>query len=521
MSDKSISTTESKDKVIVNNTENKEISNYGNYDVALKFINDHNNTKVSDSGSVKLDVNEQKSLPKYLIRKLDLYILSFMVVLYFLQFLDKTLLNYSAVMGIKKNLVGNQFSNLATVFNAAYIFGEPFVSYVLQKFPLSKALSFFIVCWGITVACHAACHTYASLMVVRTLLGIFESSSAVSLISIGTMYYTKSEQAERIGYWAIQSGTGTIVGGLLSFAFQFITSTRFQSWQILFLVFGVITIIFGIIVWFYLPDNVTNAWFLTEEEKSLVIEHIRSNQTGIENKTFKKAQIKELFLHDKLTWLMLLLTLTSQLVTGAVGSFSTTITATFGFSNKVSALLQLPTGTVIIICIFLSTQLVSRFGHLTLVHVSMYIPSVVGAILLISLPLSNKVGNLIGLYLIYSGSTAITLIYTWNSVNTAGHTKKVFRNASTLMVFALASIIGPQMFRTSSYPRYIPAKIAILVTQISAIPLSLLVGYLTRRENLKRDKLSKDNEKLETEYNENYEFLDLTDIENKNFRYLY
>lgn len=100
---------------------------------------------------------------------------------------------------------------------------------------------------------------------------------------------------------------------------------------------------------------------------------------------------------------MLFLTITSQIVTGALGTFSASITATFGYSSYVTALLQLPIGGLIIIIIFTSTQLVSRFGNITLIHASLYIPSIVGAILLLSLNLSHKVGNLIGLYLLYSG----------------------------------------------------------------------------------------------------------------------
>ncbi|OXT09833.1 hypothetical protein B9K03_12025, partial [Rothia sp. Olga] len=76
------------------------------------------------------------------------------------------------------------------------------------------------------------------------------------------------------------------------------------------------------LTFFYLPDNVTNAWFLTKEEKLEVVEHIRANQTGLETKKFKKHQIKELFLKDKLTWPMLLVTACSQISTGAIGTFS-------------------------------------------------------------------------------------------------------------------------------------------------------------------------------------------------------
>ena len=96
---------------------------------------------------------------------------------------------------------------------------------------------------GVVVTCHSACSSYASLMIVRTLLGIFESSSAVTTTS--GMYYNKRQQVARMGIWSVMAGTATIFGGLLSFAFQHIHVQKFKSWQILFLVIGLITIAFG------------------------------------------------------------------------------------------------------------------------------------------------------------------------------------------------------------------------------------------------------------------------------------
>lgn len=53
-----------------------------------------------------------------------------------------------------------------------------------------------------------------------------------------------------MGIWSVMAGTATMVGALLSFGFQHIKTTRFTSWQILFLVIGLITIAFGIFVCF-------------------------------------------------------------------------------------------------------------------------------------------------------------------------------------------------------------------------------------------------------------------------------
>lgn len=483
---------ESNDKEVISSIESNS------YDNALGFLKQHKEVGTIDHGK--------------LVRKLDWIILPILCGVYLLQYLDKLLLNYAAAMGIKDNLKGNEFANLSTIFYAAYIFGEPFITYCLQKFPLGKTMGVFIILWGVVVACHSATSTYASLMVVRTILGIFESSSAVGLIIISGLYYTKGQQVARMGIWSVMAGVGTIIGGLLSFGFQHIKSTTFKSWQILFLVMGLVTVAFGVFVFFFLPDNVHTCWFLNESERLYILENVvRVNQTGTKSTKFKRQQISELLL-DKFTWFYVLLTLCSQIVTGAIGTFSVTITLTFGFDNYESALLQLPVGALIVIIIITTTQLVAKFGHHTLFLTSMFFPTIIGAIVLIISP--NKIGNLLSLYLLYSGSSCITLIYAWIGANTAGSSKKFMRSALVMIAFSVANIIGPQLFQAYSAPDYHPAKIVILVTQCLCVPLTLFIGWMLKCENLKRDE-------NQTQEVDDVEFLDKTDIENRQFRYTY
>lgn len=495
-------------------------SSLDDQDVARRFLNRIDNDPSKEEKFTDISANGvlhgTHDLDPKVMRKLDMVVLPFLCFIYLFMFLDKALLNYAAAMGIKKNLKGDDFSNLGTIFSAAYIFMEPFTTYLLNRLPLSKILGTFIICWGIVLACHSACKTYASLMVVRTLLGIFESASAVGCVTISGMYYTKAEQSARIGYWAIQAGTGYIVGGLISFGFLHYHGADFTSWQIMFLIVGLVTILFGAIVFFWLPDNVTNAWFLNDDDKVQVIEHIRNNQTGLENKKFKMKHLKELFLHDKLTWPMLLLTLCSQIDTGAIGNFSTTITGTFGFDAYESALLQLPIGALTALIIFITTQMLAKWGQITLISVSMYVPTIIGLIVMLSMDLNHKIANLLSLYLLYSGSCVITNIYIWNTWNTSGYCKRICRNSATLSMAMLANIIAPQMFRADNAPRYYPAKIALLVTQCACIPIQLYIGWVSKTENEKRDK-----EVGTGGQSAVYEFMDLTDIENRHFRYIW
>ncbi|EQB57009.1 major facilitator superfamily transporter [Colletotrichum gloeosporioides Cg-14] len=83
-----------------------DASSSGSVDGAWKFLNDHREAG-GDTSSV--DINALR-------RKIDWHIVPLMFGCYTMQFLDKVILNYAAVMGLNKDLklVGNDFSNIAT-----------------------------------------------------------------------------------------------------------------------------------------------------------------------------------------------------------------------------------------------------------------------------------------------------------------------------------------------------------------------------------------------------------------------
>lgn len=83
--------------------------------------------------------------------------------------------------------------------------------------------------------------------------------------------------------------------------------------------------------------------------------------------------------------------------------------------------------------------------------------------------------------------------------------------------FAIANIIGPQTFQAHDAPQYIPAKITVLVTAVltaaTAIALRVLLGY---RNKTRRESPAEDEEDAEAILTS-----DMTDGENKTFRYVY
>ncbi|ODV68456.1 MFS general substrate transporter [Hyphopichia burtonii NRRL Y-1933] len=482
------------------------------YDQAFEFVNEEQTISSTDSVDSKVAY-----------RKIDFRVCFILCGAYFLQFLDKSLLNYAAVMGIKTALTKpSQFNDLGTILYCAYIFGEPISAYCFQKFPVGKFFGICIICTGIVTICTGAVNSnsngYASLMVLRALLGLFENSFASGCCLITSMWYSKTQQLHRTSWWTIQAGTSTMFGGLLSFLFQKIDSSKISvaNWQLFYFVIGVITLLFGTYTFFSLPDNPTNCKFLTRLEKRIVLENIRLNQTGTES-SFKPDKLKELLFKDKHTWPMVLLTLISMIPTGAVLTFSVSMIKNIGFNNQHSALMQIPLGVSTILAIVLGTNICAYFNgnHRSFIFISMLVPAIIGYIVLLSC--SNKIGLLMSVYLINVGTCVITMIYSWNTANTANSTKRVYRNCITMIAFAVGCLIGPQIVVD-----YQTAYLVLMILSIVCIPLVLLVRYISIYENRKRDSLSKEEvDAWLTEMGDNYEFKDLTDIENIMFRYSY
>ncbi|KAK9379675.1 major facilitator superfamily domain-containing protein [Kockiozyma suomiensis] len=459
--------------------------------------------------------------------------------IYFLQYLDKTLLNYAAVMGIRENLTDSQYSNLGTIFYVGYIASEPITTYLMQRFPLGKYLGINVTLWGVVVACHAACHTYAPLMVIRVLLGVFEACVAPSLVLITGMWWKKPEQQRRTGLWYMQIGVAQIIGAAISYGFQHVNSTRLENWQILFLFMvrafvaamfynllsqllidfvhqGLLTVVVGIATTFLLPDNPMGARFLTRGEKVLAIEHVRQNKTGVENKKFKWDQVRELLFNDRYTWPVFFITLLAMIDNGAVSNFSSIIIKTFGFSNERTTIIQMPSGAVSIIATIFATYAASWSDERALFMGIITIPSVLGAGLLLGLDQKLKVGRLFGVYLLNSCPAMLPVVYAWSGANTAGYTKRAMRNAIILIAFCIGNIIGPQMFKIHDAPGYSPANIALIVTMSAVVVMSVALRQLVVWDNKKREA---EVVPEHLDMIEDREFMDLTDVQNREFRY--
>lgn len=178
----------------------------------------------------------------------------------------ETSLSYSAILGIREdlvrlfpqiidthspwqNLVGQDFNWASSIFYIGYLVASYPISLGFVRFPLGRYLSLLMydpsthlplyICkakshsllWGIILTLHAAAENYASLMVLRGFLGIFESAISPGFSLITGMWYTPKEHMSRHSFWFAGNATASIIGSMIAYGILHYTG-EFSQWKV-------------------------------------------------------------------------------------------------------------------------------------------------------------------------------------------------------------------------------------------------------------------------------------------------
>ncbi|KAL1623120.1 hypothetical protein SLS54_004606 [Diplodia seriata] len=470
-------------------------------------------------------------------RKIDCNLLPWMCGLYLLQYLDKTTLSYAWSMGITADtgMSSAQYSWTGSIFYLGYLVLQYPHNRLMQRLPVARYVAVSVVVWGIILATTAGTTDFAGIMTVRFFLGALEGAvtagecvrssgktclvlTAAGFVLITGKWYRASEQAFRTGIWFCFNGVAQVVGGALAYGvsrgFEENSHMHFSAWKALFLITGLATSAYGIALFFLLPESPISAPWLSEEERHVAIERLRSNQQGVGTKVFKWYQFREAFT-DIRTYLIFLFLVTVDIPCGGITVFFTQLIGGMGFDANTTFLITMPAGVVQVVCNLGFAYLAQRTGFRMLSAAAAMCLSLFGIALMAGLardgPTAHTTGQIIGYY-ITIGNSATATILTLSSIssNVAGYTKKTTVNAVALVGYCVGFLIGPQTFRDG--PSYTNAKINIVAQWFAALCFCLALHLVNKRENAKRDKLA-------CSPPVGQEFQDLTDRENPYFRY--
>ncbi|KAJ7268743.1 MFS general substrate transporter [Mycena haematopus] len=502
-------------------------------DAALEFLGE---------GAPPREITEEESAA--VLSKIDRWILPVILMVYFLQQLDKSSLSYTSIFGIvaETGLVGTQYSWLSSIVYVAQLIWQPMSSYFLVKLPLSKYLFFHVLMWGVVVASTAGAHNFKGLITARFFLGLFEATVAPCFITITQMWWRRREQTMRLAYWFAMNAVTGMFGSLLTYGLGHIHG-RLESYQVIFLFIGLLTVVCSPVVYFVLPDSPAKARFLSSDEKIVAFERLRANNQGTETKVWKWDQVLEVFLDIK-TYLWFALLFLCAVPSGGIGAFGPLIIQGFGFDAFDTILFNIPFSAFQLITVLGAATISTKIKLKWPVVFVACLPPVAGAAALFTLGREPELKNkLLGCYYVLSFFTALQpMLYTWSAQNTAGHTKKTCTTGIVFIAQCAGNILGPLVYKTQDKPYYKPGLTCDLICWILLAFFTLVTAaylkFLNKRHADRRAALGKQAKIFDTSLETVKEgkrraaenatadvqnlqsFDDLTDLANEDFIYV-
>jgi hypothetical protein len=317
---------------------------------------------------------------------------------------------------------------------------------------------------------------------VNTSSGVLEVGITPIMMVITTSYYRRAELPVRNSFWQSSFGTDVVVLSITAYGLGN-TNSSISPWKLVFLLVGLLTVVWGIAFYFIVPNTPTEARWLTRRQKLVVIHRISSNKMGIQDKKLKPYQIKEALLDPKL-WLLCFFQITNGICNSSVSAFASPLIEGFGFSGVQTVLLQMPTGAFVAIIEpilgYIATKVPNSIIWVMLVG---YIPNVAGlfGILFIDRTPGNRYALLGCTWLQFIFGVTNLLSWTLTASNFAGHSKKSLVNAMVFAFFGIGNLIGPHFFFPDQAPVYRSAITGLLVCFGISVSLNILSLAVARR----------------------------------------
>ncbi|PVI04871.1 MFS general substrate transporter [Periconia macrospinosa] len=457
---------------------------------------DHNQTvTATDSGEDQANNDNVPALhdqttSRAIVRKIDRRIMPILFCTYLFNFMDKTILSSASVFGLKtdNHLKGQDYSWVSSVFYFGYFFWTYPTTLLVARLPVAKYMTGNTLFWGAVVALTAACSSYGGLVTVRFLLGIAEATITPALMFITSTWYTRDEIPTRTGIWFAGNSVGGIVASLLAYGIGHIED-NVHPWRWMYIVLGISTFLWGLVVFFFLPDGISGAKFLTEEERTWAADRVVIAGTGKTEKTvWKWEQMRECLIDPK-TWFIFILALLCQIPNGGTQNFANLVIKSFGFSSLESTLINIPYSLIAAGSIAGSGYLAGRFRQMNCILAALVVlPPVVGSALIVSRSSIPHGASLFGYFLLSTGSSALPLLLALVQTNFRGVTKKMTMTALVFIAYCAGNIAGPQLFRETEAPHYWTAFKAIMICYSLVVVLSTALRIYLQFVNKKRER---------------------------------
>ena len=214
------------------------------------------------------------------LRKITFRIVPFIMLLYFIAFLDRVNIGFAALeMNKDLGFSSTVFGFGAGIFFLGYFLFEVPSNLILNKVGARIWIARVMITWGIISGLMALVQGTSSFYTLRFLLGIAEAGFFPGIILYLSFWFPARRRAAVTAIFMAAAPLSTAIGSPISGALMELHGLwGLAGWQWMFLIEAAPAIVFGIVVLFYLTDRPEKAKWLSEEERNWLVGTIADEQ---------------------------------------------------------------------------------------------------------------------------------------------------------------------------------------------------------------------------------------------------
>ncbi|KAL8765409.1 MAG: hypothetical protein Q9209_007515 [Squamulea sp. 1 TL-2023] len=202
-------------------------------------------------------------------RKFDRHLVLFIALLYMLSFLDRSNIGNAKIAGMSDDLhlTSSQYEWLLWSFYITYVLFEwmPILYTILSP---STYIALCVLAWGTIASLQAIATSYASLCVLRALLGISEAAFSPGVPVFLAFFYKRDELAFRIGLFISAAPLATSFASSLAWLITRLSQdSPIAAWRMLFLVEGFPSVLISVFAFHLIPNSPGEAKYLSKRER--------------------------------------------------------------------------------------------------------------------------------------------------------------------------------------------------------------------------------------------------------------
>ncbi|PGH05375.1 hypothetical protein AJ80_08343 [Polytolypa hystricis UAMH7299] len=444
----------------------------------------------------ELDANNiDHEAEKKLIRKCDIHIVPILFVLFILSFMDRINIGNARIQGLEKdlNMSGHDFNIALFIFFIPYILLEVPSNLILKNVAPSTWLSVIMFGWGVVTVCQGVTESYTGLIVCRCLLGAFEAGFVPGCIYLISMYYKRHELQLRFNFWFSASILAGAFSGLFAYAVANMDGIGgYSGWRWIFIVEGLITVVFAVAAKFLIVDWPETAKFLTEEERALLISRLAGESKDANMSRLDKPALKRSF-SDLKIYIGIIMYFGIVNTGYAFSFFTPTILRQLGWTAIHAQVMSIPiflfaTVTTMLTAV-LSDRMRHRFGFIIF---GCLIASIGYIILLVQERVAIGV-RYFSLFTVISGAfIAHPICMTWLLNNMSGHYKRAIGSSMQIGFGNAGGLIASNIFLDNEKPLYRTGfGVSFALMWLAGLMAIVFLFYL-RRENRIRERGGRD-----------------------------